>query len=197
MKDGVYTLYVNNYSRRGGGKGFEAEVEFDGATHSFSYEKALRLGENVTVAKIEYSRAGGFKILESLPSSQSVKTIWGLETRRFSKAVAVMTSPNYWVGKDEVLVTEYDALRAHGVGNKHWFFMLEGCVNDGTARGFYNEFLSAELEPHRKTMEIVGAKMRTEESARQLSGLGFSSTKRDSLTVRVKGKFERVVRVVF
>jgi hypothetical protein len=108
-----------------------------------------------------------------------------------------MLSPNYWVRDGEVLVSEHDALQAHGVGNKHWFFMLEGCVNDGQARGFYNEFLSAALEPHRKTMEMVGAKMKTEASGRQLSGLGFSSTKRDSVTVRVKGAFERVVKVVF
>jgi hypothetical protein len=75
--------------------------------------------------------------------------------------------------------------------------MLDACCNEGQARGFFNEFLTNELEPHRKTMEMVGAKMRTEESERQLSGIGFSSTKRDSVLVRVKGTFNRVVKVVF
>jgi len=195
MVEGVYELSVNNYSRRSDGKGFEAQVEFDGATHSFAYEKALRTGDTVMVAKIKYTRAAGFEIVESLPSMQSVKTVWGLETQRFHKASMAMLSPNYWDITQDDLEVGFRGFA--GVGNKHWFFMLEGCVNDGTARPFYNEFLRAELEPHRKTMEMVGAKMKTEASERQLSGLGFSSTKRDSVTVRVKGAFERVLKVKF
>ncbi len=38
--------------------------------------------------------------------------------------------------------------------------MLDGCLNDGSARGFYNEFLKSELDPHRKVFEMVGAKIR-------------------------------------
>jgi hypothetical protein len=83
------------------------------------------------------------------------------------------------------------------VGNKHYFFMLDACKNDGSARGFYNEFLCAELEPHRKTMEIVGSKMRAEESENQLSGLGFSSTQRNSVVCRVRGTFNRLLKITF
>jgi hypothetical protein len=83
------------------------------------------------------------------------------------------------------------------VGNRHHFFMIDGCANDGTARGFYNEFLKSELDPHRKVIEIVGSKMRTEQAKHQLSGLGFSSTQRNKLTVRVMGAFTRVIKVVF
>ena len=43
-----------------------------------------------------------------------------------------MLSPNYWDN--------------NSVGNKHWFFVLEGIKNDKPTRGIYNEFLSAELE---------------------------------------------------
>jgi hypothetical protein len=95
----------------------------------------------------------------------------------------MMLSPNFWDGK--------------GVGNKHYMFFLDGCKNDGSARGFYNEFLTPELEAHRKTMEIVGSKMRTEESNNQLSGLGFSSTQRNSVLCRVKGTFTRTIKVMF
>jgi hypothetical protein len=94
-----------------------------------------------------------------------------------------MLSPNYW-----------DDFK---VGNKHYFFMLEGCRNDGGARGFYNEFLRSDLDQHRKVFEIVGSKVRTEEERDQLSGLGFSSTQKNHITVRVTGSITRVLRVVF
>jgi hypothetical protein len=87
-----------------------------------------------------------------------------------------MLSPNFWDSRD--------------IGNKHYMFMLDGCKNDGSARGFYNEFLSAELETHRKTMEIVGARMRTDETDDQLSGLGFSSTQ----TQFTRGESPRLIQ---
>ncbi len=183
MREGVYVLSVNNYQRRGEGKGFEVEIEFDGQAHRIAFDKFLRTRETVEVAKIQYSKAGGFKIVESLPSSQSSRTMWGVPTQNFHRVNVVMLSPNHWDEK--------------AVGNKHYFFMLEGCMNEGRARGFFNEFLNAALDPHRKVLEMVGAKMKTEESDRQLSGLGFSSTQRSSVLCRVKGSFTRTVRVMF
>jgi hypothetical protein len=182
MRDGVYTLEVNNYCRRSGGRGFEVEVEFEGTTHHFVYDKALRHQETITVATIEYKK-GGFKITSSLPSSQTSKTVWSLPTQTFHKVNVVSLSPNYWDEKT--------------VGNKHYFFMLDGCRNANRARGFFNEFLSDELSAHRKVLEVVGAKMKTEESDNQLSGLGFSSTQRNSILARVKGSFNRVVKIIF
>ena len=82
-------------------------------------------------------------------------------------------------------------------GNLHYFFMLDRCLNDGKARGFFNEFLTQALDEHRKVFEMVGTKMKTEESTNQLSGLGFSSTQRNSLLCRVKGSFNRVVKINF
>jgi hypothetical protein len=201
MAEGVYALSVHNYRRRDGGNGFEVEVEVGGATHSFVYDKPLRTTETVHVANIHYSRDAGFRVEALIPSTQTSKAVWGLHTQTFQKVNVVMLSPNYWGGAHvERDATNSDIARSlgdFGVGNKHYFFMLEGCRNEGRARGFFNEFLSAELEPHRKTMEMVGAKMRTEEAERQLSGLGFSSTQRASVLCRVKGSVDRVVKVVF
>jgi hypothetical protein len=39
--------------------------------------------------------------------------------------------------------------------------------------------------------------MKAEESSTQLSGLGFSSTQRNHVYVRVSGTFNRVVKVTF
>jgi hypothetical protein len=186
MKEGSYKLSVNNYTRRSGNNkdiGFDVEVEFDGNIHSFHYDKVIKTGEFVEVATIDYSKTKGFSITKSLPSSKSTKINWEIPTQSFQKVNVMMLSPNHWDGA--------------GIGNKHYFFMLEGCKNDGTVRGFYNEFLNTELDKHRKVLEVVGSKMRTDETDDQLSGLGFSSTQRNSILVRVTGTFARIVKVNF
>lgn len=126
---------------------------------------------------------GKFTIEHKIPHGATTRTIWGLPTMTFRKVNAVMLSPNHWDG--------------HGVGNKHYFFMLDECRNDGQARGFYNEFLKPSLDEHRKVIEMVGTKMKTEAGGDQLSGLGFSSTQRNSLLCKVTGAFTRTVKILF
>lgn len=184
MPEGEYTLFVNQfYVRESKDFGFEVEMEFDGAFHTFGWDRAMKHGENVVVCKFTYGRKDGLRILESLPSKQATKTVWGLPTQTFHKVRVVMLSPNQWDGRE--------------IGNRHWFFMLEGCQHEGQARGFFNEFLGETLTPHRKVLELVGSRMKTERSESQLSGLGFSSTARNYLLCRVTGSFARVVKVLF
>jgi hypothetical protein len=184
MKEGTYKLVVNQFSpRETKDVGFDVEIEYDGVIHSFSYPKSSRMGEDVTVAEFNYTHKGGIEITKSLPSSQTSKAIWGAATQTFQKVNVVMMSPNHWDNNP--------------VGNKHYFFMLDNCLNDGQARGIFNEFLTEDLGVHRKVFEMVGAKMKTDESDKQLSGLGFSSTQRNHLLCRVKGSFERTVKITF
>ena len=183
MREGVYELQVNNFSRRSDGVGFEVEIEFGGQKLNIVYDKVLRTRDTVVVARISYTKAKGIEIIEALPSTQSSKQMWGITTQTFQPVNVMMMSPNHWDGEQ--------------TGNRHYFFMLEACRNEGQARGFYNEFLTEELTAHRKTLELVGARMRTDESERQLSGLGFSSTQRSSVLCRVKGSFSRVINLVF
>ena len=183
MKEGTYELKVNNYRRRSDGAGFTVEIDILGTVHRIAYNKALRQGETVDVATLKYTRAGGVEIVKSLPTTQAVKKVWGLNTQNFHRVSAIMLSPNFW--------------DCGHVGNKHFFFMMDGCVNDGRARSFFNEFLKEELTPHRKVIEIVGSKMRAEQTAQQLSGIGFSSTQRNELVCRIGGAFSRVVRLLF
>jgi len=123
------------------------------------------------------------EIIKSLPSSQSVREVWGIPTQTFHNVNILMLSPNYWDDKT--------------VGNKHFFFMIDGCLNEGKARGFFNEFIKSEFDTNRKVFEIVGSKMKTEESNNQLSGIGFSSTQRNSVLCRVKGSFSRTIKINF
>ncbi len=195
MPEGVYQLLVHNYSKMESvDVGFEVEVEFDGEVHSFSYDKAVRGGEFVPVAQIAFTRAEGFKVVPQVESKAASRTVWGVTTGAWARVSAVMLSPNYWLTDRQLAASEAQG----GVGNKHYFFMLDGCRNEDKARGFYNEFLDARLNEHRKVLELVGARMKTDiDVDRQLSGVGFSSTQRGSLLVRVQGSFQRTVRVVF
>ena len=184
MEEGVYTFFVHNYSQRDGYNGFSAEIEFNGEIYHFDYPKELRQNEKVIVGKVLYNRKEGFKLIESLDSSVSSKEVWGIKTNKFNRVSILSYSPNYW---DE----------QKGTGNRHYFFFLENCVNEGTPRGFYNEFLKEELMEHKRVFEALGSKSRVEPSNNQLSGLGFSSTQRNSILAKVEGNFSRVIRIKF
>ena len=136
------------------------------------------------VAEITYSKSKGIQIRELIPStSNSSIGIWNIDTNKFHKVNVMMMSPNYW---DE-----------QGIGNKHYFFMLDDCKNPEPVRGFFNEYLNSELTPHRKVFEVLADKMKTPYQEHQLSGLGFSSTMRNSVIVKVDGTFSRTLKVNF
>jgi hypothetical protein len=180
MRNGQYKFIVHNYCHRGGKSGFSAEIEFNGELYSFEYNKDVRQSESIEVAVVEL-KDGNFKIVKSLDSTMSSKEIWGIKTNDFVNVSVCMYSPNHW---DE-----------QGVGNRHYMFMLADCVNDTCPNGFFNEFIREEYMKHKRVFEALGSKMSVEPDTNQLSGVGFSSTKRNNVIVRVGGAFSRILSV--
>lgn len=183
MKPGTYKFYVNQYSFRNS-QGFKAEIEVNGEIHSYEYNTPVR--GNVDVAEVILDQSGDFKVVDKLPGNCATisKDVWGIKTLQFTPVSVVCYSPNYW---DE----------QKGIGHQHLFFMLKDCINPEEPNGYYNEFLKPELEQHRRVFETLGAKAHVKDVDDQLSGVGFSLTKRNDLIIKVKGATERVVKVKF
>ena len=182
MPEGRYEFYVHQCCYRGGDNGFRAEIEFDGKTYSYNYPN--KVAGKIPVATVTL-KDGKFSIDHKLQENMVSKELWGLKTYTFIPVSVVMFSPNYW-----------NAVK-HKTGNKHYFFMLKGCINENNPNGFFNEYLKPELVQHKRVFEALGSKARVEDCEDQLSGLGFSSTQRNELIVKVTGKTERVIKLKF
>ena len=183
LKDGAYRLYVNHYS--GTRTTFKAEIAFD--EQVFTYNYTIPSDGNMEIATVHIKNGELDHIDQSkwlVSSENAQETIWGIDTNEFVKANLICLSPNHWDEKT-------------AVGNKHYFFMLEGCKNPGKIRSFHIENLLPELATHRKVFEVLGNTNMIEVADNQLSGLGFDATVRDSVILRLKGSHNRVIKVNF
>lgn len=186
MERGDYKVIVNNYCKRETvDEGFTVEMEIDGDIKTYTYSKKVKNQENIKVITFHFDgkQVTNVKVGIDIKDKALSQDLWGIKTEQFQNTSIMTVSPNHW---DE-----------QKIGNKHYFFILKDCVNPDQARGFYNEFLDTKLEKHRKVFEVLGSKTKCEEAENQLSGIGFSSTKRDSVICRVSGKFDRTLKVNF
>ena len=183
MKPGVYKFFVNQYAARGS-KGFKAEIEFNGEISAFEYNRPV--SGNVQVAEVTLDENGNFSIKEKLSGSSSISSreVWNVNTNQFVPVSVISYSPNYFDEQD-------------GIGHRHLFFFLKDCVNSEEPNGFYLEFLDNDVMKHKRVFEALGAKCHVENTDDQLSGIGFSMTKRADLVVKVKGATERVMKIKF
>lgn len=183
MKVGTYKFFVNPYTARGS-KGFKAEIEFNGEIYSFEYNNPVY--RDVQVAEVTLNQDGEFTIKEKLSGNSTISTrnIWGVNTNQFVPVSVICYSPNYFDEQD-------------GIGHRHMFLMLKDCINSESPNSFYNEYLKEDLMKHKRVFECLGAKCHVEDAEDQLSGIGFSMTKRADLIVKVIGQSERVLKIKF
>lgn len=183
MPEGKYVFKIHNWNLRNPTKsGFQAEIEVNGQVYKYEMARALKHKEWITLAEVTLKN-GQFTIEHKLESSSSSKKVWNISTHTWVPVNMITKSPNYWDGQSE--------------GHRHTFFILEGCKNDEPARGFFNEFLQKDLSHLHKVFEMLGEKTMAKPTDNQVSGLGFSSTKSENVTVRVTGKTTRTFNIKF
>ncbi len=181
MLEGNYKVYVDQFAmREREDPGCIVEIEHKGEV--FTFDRPEKMQGKALICEFHFDKTNGLSFVGG--PSLTVKSIekWGVNTNRFQKVSMIMNSPNHWKQQ---------------IGNKHIFFVIEGAKNNESARGFFNEFLNDELTKERKVFEVLGSRLKVEPSDRQLTGVGFSSTQRNSIICRVEGTFKRTLKVNF
>ena len=183
---GEYTIKVHNYNKRENiDVGFEIEVECNGQLFTFNHNKVLRASRSITIAKFNFDGTNitPTNIHKDIEAKGKSTEVWNITTEKFAEVDTIMYSPNHWDGQS--------------IGNKHYIFTLKGCKNPEDTRGLYNEFLRGDLTKHRKVFEILGSKMKCGYQDEQLSGVGFSSTKKNDILCEVQGEINKTYKILF
>jgi len=184
MPNGTYELVVRNYSSTPNPSGFTAEVYHEGGRFFFDHTATMAGRTNVPVATF-VKKGNEFTMTSGTPTSEASSEVYGIKTKEFHKVNMLMASPNYW-----------DCVEKP-TGNKHWFFILDKCLNPDPVRGLFNEHLMKELQPDRKVFEVLGNDLKAPFSEEQLSGLGFSISQTNEVVIKVRGELNRLYNVQF
>ena len=182
MLEGNYKVLVNQFAMREREDiGCIVEIEHNGEV--FTFDRGEKMTGKTLICEFHFSKTKGITFVGGTGTT-TVRSVekWGVNTNRFQKVSMIMNSPNHWQQQ---------------IGNKHVFFIIEGAKNDEAPRGFFNEFLRDDLSKERKVFEVLGSRLKVEPSDSQLTGVGFSTTQRNSIICRVEGSFKRTLKVTF
>ena len=178
LRNGTYKIYVHNFRKRESTDvGFNIEFEINGVVAQYNHAKAVANNDNVHCFDLNV-KDGAIESMKANPAlvgGNASKDKWGVKTETLVPVAALMYSPNHWVD-------------GHGIGAKHTIFALKGCLNPEPTRGIYNEYLRGDLDKHRKVFEVLGAKTKCPPTSDQISGVGFTSARGDTVTVVVDGR---------
>lgn len=173
--DGDYKIWVNQYRlREREDIGFAIELEYEGQLHQFSYPKIVKDDVDCFILHVKGGKLISFEVSDALSGGNVGKEKWGVKTESLVPVSALMFSPNHW--------------GSNRVGAKHLIFALDGCKNPDPTRGIYNEYLRGDLDKHRKVFEVLGNKTKCAPTDDQISGVGFTAARGDTVTVVVDGR---------
>lgn len=176
--DGRYEITVHNFHQREDCDfGFKLQVQCGATVREYSYTRKVLNKQTINALSIDVQNGEIVTISahDVTPDFETPTEKWGIKTLTPTRVNMLMLSPNHWENSTRS-------------GNKHYFFILDKCLNPDPTRGFYNEYLVGSLAPYRKVFEVLGSKTQCQPSNDQLSGVGFSSTRSDSLKVMVDGR---------
>ena len=175
IKEGKYTVKSNNYNKRENtGEGFVVQLHSQGKTLNFKYERALRHKESVEAVTFNYTEAEGITNVKTKLAAVSSEVS---NAGTFQKVNMLMFSPNYWT---------------NNIGNKHLFAILKDAKVNEELKPFFNEYLKADLQEHRKFIQTLATKLMVQPADNQLTGIGFSLTQNYDVLVKVNGKAMRI-----
>lgn len=173
-RDGTYRVWVDQFCQRETcDVGFEIELQNGSRVERYRYDQRVTADVEVFTLIVKGGQITELRVGPHMVGGPKSTEVWGVTTGQLADVEVVMNSPNHW---------EPNRVKH---GNRHWFFTLKGCRNPDPVRGIYNEFLSPKLHEHRKVFELLGARTRCEPTDDQLSGVGFSAGRDDSVTVVV------------
>lgn len=179
-----YDFVVTCFSYVKGASSFEVELEVEDQVYTYKLPAFKYDRHNIKVATVEYKN-GCAKVIHNVSPDQTTnktRELWGLTTNQFHPVNLFCLSPNYW---DE-----------NGTGDKQYLFFIKDCVPTEPLRSFHSEGLCSLLQPHRRTLELLGESSKLNPSNQHLAGLGFSANQKTDFVVKVtKENNSRVVRV--
>lgn len=181
LPDGKYEFMVHTFCS-GSNTGFKVEIEFDGQIFNYHYKHTTAFKSYTKVATVTVVN-GVMSIKHHLDEQTSSKKLWNLDTNQFHKVSLICESPNHW-GDNKV-------------GTKEIFFFIQGCKTSDKMRAFHVDQLHSDLLPVRKAIDLLGNFLVIEPADKQLSGIGFNSTVKEELILKLKGTFERTIKVQF
>lgn len=180
IADGKYCFFARNFNG-GSNNGAKAEIQVGDQIYNYEIKGHLNNTTDYVLATITFKGGQVVNIEQSSYFTGGVgfkQKVWDINTQEFHKVSMVCLSPNYW--------------KEPGVGNKHYFFFIDGAKCPDKIRSFHNENLSSELLTHRKVMEVLGNTVYAESIDGQLSGLGFNATVREEAVLKVDGKLLKI-----
>ena len=187
-KDGIYKIEVHQYRQmETKDVGFRLQFHLNGETREYSYGHSVRGTVKCLTFKIQDGHLTTLDTgKELIHANTQTQDMWGIKTNTMVPVKTMLLSPNHWEHSNKT-------------GNKHWFFILKNCVNPDEVRGIYNEFLRSDLEKHRRVFELLGARTKCAPALNQLSGLGFTRGRGDSLPVSLtmRSKIKADYNLVF